>query len=100
MDSIRVAALNAALEAKQKKFDQAAVESFWSENGELIYVLKEGVDLVEYGDMLKHILETNGAFNHSTNIKVTHADQTQFHVFTVSEDSESFPDEFRDDKDR
>jgi len=40
MDSSRVAALNAALEAKQKKFDQAAVESFWSENGELIYVLK------------------------------------------------------------
>lgn len=76
--------LNAELEAKQNKFDAVAVESFWSENGELIYVLKEDADLLEYGDILKYILETNGVFDHSTNIKVTHADQTHFHVFCVS----------------
>lgn len=97
MDNSKVAALSAELEAKEKKFDGAIVESFWSENGELIYVLQENTDLVEYGDILKYILETNGVFEHTTNIKVAHADQTHFHVFSVSEDAEAIRKEFRDE---
>jgi len=98
MDSSKVAALNAELEAKQKKFDEAAVESFWSENGELIYVLKEGHDLVEYSNILKYILETNGVFEHSTNVKVTHADQTHFQVFSIGEDSIHLDGELNDEQ--
>ncbi|RZK25349.1 MAG: hypothetical protein EOO43_05720 [Flavobacterium sp.] len=89
MDISNTTILNVELEAKQNKFETAAVESFWSENGELIYVLKEGTDLVEYGDILKYILQTHSVFERSTNVKVTHADQTHFHVFSVSEDSEA-----------
>lgn len=98
MENYSVAALDAELKAKEQKFDEAVVESFWSENGELIYVLKENTDLVEYGDLLKYILETNGVFEHSTNIKLTHADQTHFHVFSVSEDAEAIHNEFRDEQ--
>ena len=56
----------------KRKFGEAAVESFWSVNGEVIYVLKDGADLVEYGDIVKYILETNGALTIRTTSSSRH----------------------------
>jgi len=84
MANIDLAAMKAKLEVKSEKFHQAVIESFWSEHGELIYVLKDGICLVEYASLLKFISNIAGTFDNSTHIKLMHSDSTHFESFITS----------------
>jgi len=55
----------------QSKFDQGVVESIWSENGELSYVIKDGLDVEEYAMIIKEVLESEKEIAHDFAGKVT-----------------------------
>ena len=60
----------------QAKFDQAVVESIWSENGELSYVIKDGLDLDEYAQVIKAVLESQKEIAHDFSGTVTNESKT------------------------
>ena len=69
-----------------EKFSAATQKSFWSENGELIYILNPGTELKEYAEMIELILQDNAPFEHSTVVKVTDEGQSEFVSFTIGHD--------------
>ena len=69
-----------------EKFSAATQKSFWSENGELIYVMNSGTELQEYAEIIELILHDNAPFEHSTVVKVTDEGQSEFVSFTIGHD--------------
>ncbi|QDW26294.1 hypothetical protein FFJ24_016315 [Pedobacter sp. KBS0701] len=65
------------LSVLKKKFDDGVIESVWSENGELMYVIKDGLDLNEYALTAKQILESEGDIAHDFTGKVTNESKTE-----------------------
>jgi hypothetical protein len=65
------------LNALKKKFDDGVIESLWSENGELMYIIKDGLDLNEYALAAKQILESEGDIAHDFTGKVTNRSKTE-----------------------
>lgn len=55
----------------QTRFKAGIVRSDWSENGELTYVIKDGLDLDEYAQMAKKVLESEREIAHDFVGKVT-----------------------------
>lgn len=69
------------LNALKERFDDGLIESLWSENGELMYIIKEGLDLNEYALLAKKILESEGDIAHDFTGKVTNKSKTEFARF-------------------
>lgn len=65
------------LKALKHKFDEGVIESLWSENGELMYIIKDGLDLNEYALIAKQILESERDIAHDFTGKVTNQSQTE-----------------------
>ncbi|MEH3112875.1 hypothetical protein [Pedobacter terrae] len=65
----------------KKKFDEGLIESLWSENGELMYIIKDGLDLNEYALLAKQILESEGDIAHDFTGKVTNQSKTEYARF-------------------
>ncbi len=59
------------LPALKQKFEDGMIESVWSENGELTYIIKDGLDLNEYALAAKQILESDSDIAHDFVGKVT-----------------------------
>jgi hypothetical protein len=64
------------LNTLKKKFEDGVIESLWSENGELMYIIKDGLDLNEYAQTAKQILESEGDIAHDFTGKVTNNSKT------------------------
>jgi len=64
------------LKTLKHKFDDGVIESLWSENGELTYIIKDGLDLNEYALAAKQILESDRDIAHDFTGKVTHQSET------------------------
>ncbi|WP_316739236.1 hypothetical protein [Pedobacter aquatilis] len=75
--------IEAETNAAQKKFDEAFVKQYFSENGEAIYIFKDGSDLKELVKATERILKDKGDFPYTTNVKVTHADLKEFETFVM-----------------
>lgn len=41
----------------KERFNEKVTASYWSENGELVYVLQNGTDLEEYAELINKILK-------------------------------------------
>jgi hypothetical protein len=65
----------------QAKFDQGVVESIWSENGELSYVIKDGLNIEEYAIVIKEVLESQKEIAHDFAGTVTNESRTAFAKF-------------------
>ncbi len=65
------------LNTLKKKFDEGLIESQWSENGELMYIVKDGLNLEEYALLAKQILESEGDIAHDFTGKVTNKSKTE-----------------------
>jgi len=86
-------------DALNKKFDEAFVKHYFSENGEAIYIFKDGTDLKEFSRITERILDDNGDFPYTTVVKVTHADLAEFETFVMGGDDHEFS-EFEDEQDK
>ena len=64
------------LNTLKKKFNDGLIESLWSENGELTYIINDGLDLNEYANLAKQILESEGDIAHDFIGKVTNKSKT------------------------
>jgi hypothetical protein len=64
------------LNTLKKKFNDGLIESSWSENGELTYIINDGLDLNEYAKLAKRILEGEGDIAHDFIGKVTNKSRT------------------------
>ena len=69
------------LNVLKKKFDDGLIESLWSENGELMYIIKDGLDLNKYALLAKQVLESEGAIAHDFTGKVTNKSKSEFARF-------------------
>ncbi len=69
------------LHTLKTKFDDGLIESLWSENGELMYIIKDGLDLNEYALLAKQILESEGDIAHDFTGKVTNESKNEFARF-------------------
>lgn len=68
--------MESGLDPTQHKFDQGVLEALWSENGELTYIIKDGLDLDEYALLAKTLLEKSGEIAHDFTGKVTNKSET------------------------
>lgn len=75
MEKIDTSAIDAEMKALNAKFNEKVVESYWSENGELVYILQDGTDLKEYAEMVEKVLNDNWAPEIDYVCKVMHADE-------------------------
>jgi len=67
--------------AIKKKFENGVIESAWSENGELTYIIKDGLDLNEYALAAKLVLESERDIAHDFTGKITNSSKTGFVKF-------------------
>jgi len=74
MEKYNTEEIDAQIQAKRDKFNAQVIESFWSENGELTYVLNEGADLEEYGKLIETILAETSEPEMDFICKLIHAD--------------------------
>jgi len=96
MINFDMAAIDAEYEAKVIQLDQAVIESFWSENGELTYVLRDGTDLLEYADLTKSILEINRTFDTGVTVRLKHSNHASSESFILGEELELLHEELYD----
>lgn len=66
---------DAEFEAIKKDFNENVIESEWAENGELIYILKDGSDLEKYANSAEIILNSYWEPEMDFVCKVMHADR-------------------------
>jgi hypothetical protein len=59
MENLDSSAMDAEMNALNEKFNEKVIESYWSENGELIYVMQDGTNLKEYAKIAETILKDN-----------------------------------------
>jgi len=69
------------LKVIKQNFEAGVIESLWSENGELVYVIKDDLDLEEYAILAKRVLESEGDIAHDFTGKVTHPGKAEFARF-------------------
>ncbi|RZK15196.1 MAG: hypothetical protein EOO86_17165 [Pedobacter sp.] len=62
---------NQDLDRITRKFNEALVETIWSDSGTPSYVIKEGLNPEEYSKMAKQILEAEHVIAHDFTIKVS-----------------------------
>ncbi|RZJ84141.1 MAG: hypothetical protein EOO20_21630 [Chryseobacterium sp.] len=60
----------------KEKFDQGILESIWSENGELSYLIKDGLDVDEYAIIIKQVLESEKEIAHDFSGTVSNESRT------------------------
>lgn len=63
-------------ELNEQKFNDAVLEALWSENGELTYIIRDGLDLEEYAVLAKAVLEKSREIEHDFTGKVTNEGNT------------------------
>ncbi|WP_156166794.1 hypothetical protein [Pedobacter sp. BMA] len=57
------------------KFNEQVIESYWSENGELIYILKDEANLEQYAGIAKKLLTASPELDQNFTGKVAHTNQ-------------------------
>ena len=60
----------------QKKLDQGIVESTWTENGGLSYVIQDGLNVEDYARIIKAMLESQNEIAHDFWATVTNESKT------------------------
>lgn len=93
MEKHDLPANDAEFEAIKKDFNDNVVESGWSENGELIYVLKDEADLDKYAKSAEIILSSYFEPEIDFICKVMHADQKRAVSFECNFSSDGMFDE-------
>lgn len=66
--------VSAAHQELNDKFNEQVIESYWSENGELIYILKDEANLQEYAQIVKQLF-ISAEIKHNFTGKVAHTNQ-------------------------
>lgn len=69
------------IEYLRTKFNKVLVDTVWSDNGELGYVIQDGFDLNEYAQMAKKILEADRDIAHDFVGTVSNQSQTEVVTF-------------------
>jgi hypothetical protein len=57
MENYKSKDIDAEINAVRERFNENVTASYWSENGELVYVLQNGTDLEEYARLIEKILK-------------------------------------------
>jgi len=74
MENQNIRPIDPDIDGMRENFNAKVSESYWSENGELVYVLENGTDLEKYSQMIKMIFSDTGEPEMDFIIKVMHAD--------------------------
>ncbi|WP_421940096.1 hypothetical protein [Pedobacter sp.] len=69
------------IEYLRTKFNKVLVDTVWSDNGELGYIIQDGFDLNEYAEMAKKILEADRDIAHDFVGTVSNQSQTEVVTF-------------------
>jgi len=69
------------IEYLRTKFNKVLVDTVWSDNGELGYVIQDGFDLNEYAQIAKKILEADRDIAHDFVGTVSNLSQTEVVTF-------------------
>ena len=69
-------------EVDKKKLDDGILETIWTDNGIPYFIIKSGLDLVEYAQLAKRFLEHEGQIAHDFTSKVTDESGEQKVKFT------------------
>ncbi|WP_443943762.1 hypothetical protein ACJVDH_12625 [Pedobacter sp. AW1-32] len=65
-------------------FQKHLVETILTENGEITYVLDDGLDLAEYAQMAKKLLQAKKEIAHDFVGTVTNKSRNESHTFTYN----------------
>jgi len=78
MENSKQKAKTKKLEEIHERFLGAVVESYYGENGELVYILKQETDLEEYAGMIKTVLSSKVGLDLTQVVRVTNQDQSHY----------------------
>lgn len=100
MEQKDLPANDAEFEAIQKEFNENVIESGWSENGELVYILKDESDLDKYAKSAEIILNSYWEPEMDFVCKVMHSDGEKSVSFKCEFDAKHLfvDEEFEDDE--
>jgi hypothetical protein len=67
--------LHAEIQTMRERFNEKVNQSYWSENGEPVYIFQEETDLEEYADLIEMILKDTAESEMDFICKLMHADE-------------------------